>query len=125
MALKLELKAGERLRLGDCVVVNGGARATLLIEGDTPVLRETEIIEPAHADSAAKRLYLAVQSMHLSRRRGGFLTDYAFHAGEIAAASPALKPLIDTIDDLVAAGRYYKAMRAARHLIDAETRRAA
>lgn len=121
MALKLELKAGERLRLGDCVVVNGGARATLLIEGDTPVLRETEILDAAHADSAAKRLYVAVQSMHLSRRPCGLLADYALHASELAAASPALRPLVEAIDDLVAAGRYYKAMRAARQLIDVET----
>ena len=34
MGLKVELKAGERFILGDCLVTNGSQRTRLLIEGD-------------------------------------------------------------------------------------------
>ena len=36
MGLKVELKAGERFILGDCLVTNGNQRTRLLIEGNTP-----------------------------------------------------------------------------------------
>ena len=36
MGLKVELKAGERFILGDCLVTNGNQRTRLLIEGRGP-----------------------------------------------------------------------------------------
>ena len=40
MALKVELKPGERIILGDCVITNDGSRSNLLIEGQVAVLRD-------------------------------------------------------------------------------------
>ncbi|MCX5516030.1 flagellar biosynthesis repressor FlbT [Kaistia algarum] len=122
MALKLELKAGERLHLGDCVVVNEGGRARLLIEGDWPVLRGKDVLEPERADSEAKRLYLAVQSMYLTRRPGRFIADYARLSREIVSRVPERRAQVEVVDGLVASGRFYLAMRAAQRLIDEEGR---
>ncbi len=44
MALKVELKPGERIILGDCVVTNADQRTRLLIEGEAPILREKDIM---------------------------------------------------------------------------------
>ena len=42
MALKVELKPGERFILGDSVITNDDQRTRLFIEGDTPIeLRDT------------------------------------------------------------------------------------
>ena len=60
MALKVELKPGERIILGECVITNADQRARLLIEGQVPILREKDILTPelrGHAGQA-----------HLSRR---------------------------------------------------------
>ena len=46
MALKIELKPGERIILGDCVVTNADQRTRLVIEGDAPILREKDIMTP-------------------------------------------------------------------------------
>ena len=121
MALKLELKAGERLLVGDTVVVNEGGRARLSIEGDAPVLREKDLLAPEAAHSAGERLYLAVQSMYLSRRPERFLADYAGLSRAIVAARPDLRGRVEAIDALVAAGSLYKAMRAAQILIAGES----
>jgi flagellar protein FlbT len=40
MALKVEMKPGERMIIGDCVITNSDQRTRLLIDGDTPILRE-------------------------------------------------------------------------------------
>ena len=46
MALKVELKPGERIILGDCVITNHDQRTRLLIEGHVPILREKDILTP-------------------------------------------------------------------------------
>ena len=67
MALKVELKPGERIILGECVITNHDQRTRLLIEGQMPILREKDILTPELADTPAKRIYLAVQLMYTSR----------------------------------------------------------
>ena len=44
MALKVELKPGERILIGECVVTNDDQRTRLLIEGAAPILREKDIM---------------------------------------------------------------------------------
>ena len=46
MALKVELKPGEKIILGDCVVTNDDQRTRLMIEGQVPILREKDILTP-------------------------------------------------------------------------------
>jgi flagellar biosynthesis repressor protein FlbT len=124
MSLKLELKAGERFLVGDCLLVNVGGRARLSIEGDAPVLRERDMLRPDRANSAAKRLYVAVQSMYLTREPERFRAEYLRLSREIAAADPAAGALVATIEHLVAIGQLYKAMREAQHLVAMELQRA-
>ena len=60
MALKVELKPGERIIIGDCVVTNDDQRTRLLIEGQVPILREKDIMTPRARRHAGQA--------HLSRR---------------------------------------------------------
>src|SRR5207249_11443684 len=66
MALKVELKPGEHIILGDCVVTNADQRTRLVIERAAPILREKDILTRDRADTPAKRIYLAVQLMYTS-----------------------------------------------------------
>ena len=67
MALRIELKPGERILIGESVLINGDHRASFLVEGAAPILRERDILTPEQADTPAKRIYLAVQLMYTSR----------------------------------------------------------
>ena len=67
MGLKIELKPGERVILGDCVITNSDQRTRLLVEGTAPILREKDIMTATRADTPAKRIYLAVQLMYTSK----------------------------------------------------------
>ncbi|MCX5481490.1 flagellar biosynthesis repressor FlbT [Kaistia geumhonensis] len=122
MALKLELKAGERVMLGDVVIVNQGGRTRLTIEGDTPVLRERDLLPPGAGTSLARRLYLAMQSLHLARDGGAsFRLEIARLAGEIVSEAPEWRPLIDAIDHAIRNGHTYRALREAQRLVLAES----
>ena len=68
MSLKVELKPGERILIGECVITNAGQRARFVIDGKkVPILREKDILTAETADTPAKRIYLAVLLMYTSR----------------------------------------------------------
>ena len=119
--LKIELKPGERLILGGCVVTNDGRRTRLAIEGAMPVLREKDIMTARQANSPAKRLYLAVQRMYTSKRTPENYADYRALIRGIAASVPCAKALIDSINNRILTGELYEALKETRKLIAYET----
>lgn len=117
MGLKVELKSGERLILGDCVVTNGDQRTRLLVEGQAPILREKDIMTPAQADTPAKRIYLAVQLMYTSRDPRAYHQDYFALMRELVQAAPSAWPYVEAVSNHIMAGEMYKALKSAKNLI--------
>jgi flagellar protein FlbT len=117
MALKVELKPGERIILGECVVTNANQRTRLLIEGETPILREKDIMTPEQADSPAKRIYLAVQLMYTSKDPRAHHDVYFALVRDITGAAPSMWPFITSINNHILTGEMYKALKDAKKLI--------
>jgi flagellar protein FlbT len=117
MGLKVELKPGERLILGDCLVTNGDQRTRLLIEGHAAILREKDIMTPALADTPSKRVYLAVQLMYTSRDPKAHHDTYFTLIRELVQAVPSAWRYVETINNHILAGEMYKALKSAKALI--------
>lgn len=120
MALKVELKPGERIILGECVVTNHDQRTKLYIEGNVPILREKDILTKEAADTPAKRIYLAVQLMYLSKSTAQHQDLYFLLVKDILEAAPSMAPWIERINNKILTGSLYKAMKEARSLIEYE-----
>ncbi len=120
MALKVELKPGERLIIGDCVVTNHYQRTRLLIEGAAPILREKDIMTPETANSPARRIYLAVQMMYTSRDPQTHHEVYFALMRDIVQAAPSTWPYIEAINNHILTGELYKALKEAKKLITYE-----
>lgn len=120
MSLKVELKPNERLIIGNCVVTNSDQRTRLFIEGKAPVLREKDILTPATADTPAKRIYLAVQLMYLEDNIETLRGEYFALVNDIVRAAPSCIGLIDDINNDILTGALYKALKAAKKLIQYE-----
>jgi flagellar biosynthesis repressor protein FlbT len=117
MALKVELKPGERILIGECVVTNGDQRTRLLIEGAAPILREKDIMTAERADSPAKRIYLAVQLMYTSREAQPHHELYFSLVRDIVKAAPSTWGLIEAINNHILTGEMYKALKESKKLI--------
>jgi flagellar biosynthesis repressor protein FlbT len=117
MGLKVELKPGERLILGECLVTNGEQRTRLLIEGQAPILREKDIMLPSRADTPAKRIYLAVQLMYTSRDPRNHHDAYFTLMRELLQAAPSAWPHMAAISNHIMAGEMYKSLKSAKALI--------
>ena len=120
MALRIELKPGERILIGETVLVNGDQRATFLVEGQAPILREKDILTPEQADTPARRIYLAVQLMYTSRDARAHHDVYFALVRDIVQAAPSTFPYVETINNRILTGDLYKALKEARNLIEYE-----
>ncbi|MDQ0473058.1 flagellar biosynthesis repressor FlbT [Labrys wisconsinensis] len=120
MSLKVELKPGERIILGDCLITNEGGRTKLMIDGKAPLLREKDIMTPEAADTVAKRIYLAVQSMYLSQTPADHHATYFGLVRELIVAAPSTLRIIESINNKILTGSMYKALKDARDLIEYE-----
>jgi len=121
MSLKVELKPGERIIVGDCVITNADQRTRLLIDGQAPILREKDILTSKLADSPAKRIYLAVQLMYTSRDPVAHHQVYFKLVRDILGAAPSTWQFIAAINNHILTGQMYKALKEAKKLIAYET----
>jgi flagellar protein FlbT len=120
MSLKVELKPGEKLIIGNCVVTNSDQRTRLFIDGKAPILREKDILTPDTADSPAKRIYFAVQLMYIDEDVERLRKDYFKLINDLVTAAPSTTPLVDQINNEILTGDLYKALKAAKKLIQYE-----
>ncbi len=120
MSLKVELKAHERLIVGNSIITNSDQRTRLFIEGKAPVLREKDILTPATADTPAKRIYFAVQLMYLDDDVEKLRRDYFALVTDLVRAAPSTIKLVDEINNEILTGQLYKALRIAKRLIQYE-----
>lgn len=120
MSLKVELKPHERLIIGNCVVTNSDQRTRLFIDGSAPILREKDILTPETANSPAKRIYLAVQLMYLDNDISKLRGEYFALVSDIVTAAPSCIPIVDEINNDILTGSLYKALKAAKRLIQYE-----
>jgi flagellar protein FlbT len=117
MALKVELKPGEKMILGECVITNDDQRTRLYIQGNVPILREKDILTPETADTPAKKVYLAVQMMYLDRDPQIHHETYFNLTKELMAAAPSMLPLVEKVNNKILTGSLYKALKEAKALI--------
>ena len=120
MSLKVELKPGEKLLIGNCVVTNTEQRTRLFIDGKAPILREKDILTADSADTPAKRVYLAVQLMYIREDVAALRNDYFELINDIVRAAPSTTGIVDQINNEILTGSLYKALKAAKKLIQYE-----
>lgn len=120
MALRIELKPGERILIGESVLINSDQRATFLIEGNAPILRERDILTTEQADTPAKRIYLAVQLMYTSRDPRSHHDVYFALMRDIVQAAPSTWPYVESINNRILTGDLYKALKEAKNLVHYE-----
>jgi flagellar protein FlbT len=120
MALKVELKPGEKLLVGNCIITNSDQRTRLFIEGRAPILREKDILTASNANTPAKRIYLAVQLMYIDDDYEETRSSYSSLVNEFLEAVPSAVDLVDQINNEILTGQLYKALKASQRLIEYE-----
>lgn len=120
MPLRVELKPGERIIIGQSVITNSDTRTAFLIDGDAPILREKDILTSETANTPVKRVYLCVQMMYLENDLKGYQDLYFSFIKDLIEAVPSFKLPIEAVSNHILSGALYKALRELRPLIKRE-----
>lgn len=120
MALVIDLKPGEKILIGEAVVTNDSQRTRLHIAGDSPIMREKDVMQEDGADTPCKRVYFLVQCMYLANDPGQYHERYFNMVREVQAASPSSAFFFMQINEEIISGRYYRALKLAKQLIEHE-----
>ena len=123
MPLKLSLKPGEKFVLNGAVVQNGDRRGVLILQKKASVLREKDILQPEDVTTPATRVYFPVMMMYLDEAQAPKVYDeFARRLTEFMSATRNPQVLADCVaaSRHVMAREYYKALMAARKLVDYE-----
>ena len=120
MALKVELKPGERFILGDSVITNDDQRTRLFIEGDAPILREKDILRYEDADTPCKKIYIVLQMMYLAADPKQHHPLYFQLIEDVLRAAPSTEPYIDSVNSKILTGEMYKGLKQPKKLIEYE-----
>lgn len=118
--LRVELKPFERIIIGQSVITNSENRASFLIDGDTPILREKDILTAETANTPAKRIYLCVQQMYLENDIPKYQDLYLGFVKDMLDAVPSSREPIEAASNHILNGSLYKALREIRKLMKRE-----
>ena len=123
MPLKLSLKPGEKFVLNGAVVQNGDRRGVLILQNKASVLREKDIMQLSEVTTPARRVYFPVMMMYLDESSAGKVYDeFVLRLSEFMGAIRNPEVLADCVatSKHVLAREYYKALMAARKLVEYE-----
>lgn len=126
MPLKLSLKPGEKFVLNGAVVQNGDRRGVLVLQNKASVLREKDIMQPEDVTTPARRIYFPVMMMYLDETEAPkFFDEFALRLTQFMGAIQNPDVLAECVacSKHVLARQYYKALMAARKIVDYEEQR--
>lgn len=120
MALVIDLKPGEKILIGSAVITNDSQRTRIHISGDTPILREKDIMKEEDATTSCKRIYFLTQCMYITETPKEYFAEYFKLQREVQHAAPRLSFFFLSMNEKIMGGSYYKAMKEGKELIKLE-----
>jgi flagellar protein FlbT len=121
MPLTINLKPGEKLIVNGVVLQNAHHAAKLVVHNEAALLREKDIIAEEAANTPARRVYFSVQCLYLfPAKRAFYLPMIHRFLSEFGEAAPSTLPLLRQIEQEVASGHFYQALKFTKQLIAKE-----
>lgn len=122
MALIITLKAGEKFILNRAVL-SLSKPASIIIENKASFLREKHIMREEDATTPAKRIYFLCQLAYIWEERFNEFYDQIKSAClDFVKAAPSTNAIVATIGSALAQRDFFRLLKYARRLIEAERR---
>lgn len=123
VALKLNLKPGEKIVINGAVIVNGDRKASLGVKNFANILRETDVMQEEEANTPTKRAYFAAQLMLLDpEHRSDYEQPFRRYMKDLVGAftNADMLALLRQALDHFQSGDYYKILAILRKVIKYE-----
>src|SRR5271165_2903898 len=117
MPLRFDLGPFETLHIGKTVLLNSHERAYFAFEGDVPIMRGKDVLQPELARNSLEKLYCCIQKIYLEEA-------FAEHQGALSAlmasalsAEQSLLSDLKEVEALVWNREYFKALKRLKRLM--------
>jgi len=121
LPLIIDLKPGEKLIINGAVIENIGANTKLRVLNDCTLMRQKEILSDADAVTPASRVYYALQCAYIfPDHKDKYLEAFNECLLGYLDACPSARDIGVKIATALSDGQYYKALKAAKGLLDHE-----
>ena len=117
MPLRFDLGPFEKLHIGKTVLSNSHERACLALEGDVPVMRGKDVLQPETASNSLEKLYCCMQKIYLEQAFAEHQGSYLALLVQALKEEPSLQAELKQLDALFHAGKHYKALKGLKSLI--------
>ncbi|WP_024511979.1 flagellar biosynthesis repressor FlbT [Bradyrhizobium sp. ARR65] len=117
MPLRFDLGPFEKLYIGRSVLTNSHQRTCFVLEGDTPILRAKDFLQPSAATNSLEQLYCCIQQMYLEAAPASYQGSYLRLMVQATKDEPSLCSELNAVDGLVTGNKYYKALKDLKKLI--------
>ena len=121
MPLRFDLGPFEKLFIGKSVLTNHGDRTTFVLDGEIPILRAKDVLSPQLAATSLERLYCCVQQMYLEEDVEKYRGPYLALAVKALSENSNLHVDLQTADQMVKGGQFYRALKGLKKLIGANS----
>ena len=121
MPLIIDLKPNEKLIINGAVIENIGANTKLRVLNDCTLMRQKEILSDADAVTPASRVYYALQCAYIfPEHKDKYLEAFNECLLSYLDACPSARDVGVKIATALSGGQYYKALKAAKALLEHE-----
>lgn len=121
MPLIIDLKPGEKLIINGAVIENIGPNTKLRVLNDCTLMRQKEILSDADAVTPASRVYYSLQCAYIfPELKDKYLEAFNECLLGYLEACPSARDIGVKIATALSGGQYYKALKAAKALLDHE-----
>lgn len=111
--LKLAIKPGEKIYIGrSTLLIRADTTVTVYIDGDQPVLKDREAIDPKTAVTPVDQLHALLQEMYLHGQATQHMVRYRELTQKVAVQSTECANLVKTIERWLIEDNHYMAIRA-------------
>ena len=111
--LKLAIKPGEKIYIGrSTLLIRADTTVTVYIDGDQPVLKDREAIDPKTAVTPVDQLHVLLQDMYLHGQATQHMVRYRELTQIVQMQSAESANLVKTIERWLIMGNHYMAIRA-------------
>ena len=117
MPLRFDLGPFEELHIGKCMIKNSHERSMFAVLGTMPILRGKEYLQESAAQSPLEKLYYCVQQMYLEEAYDKYQGLYLQLAARSMKEDPGVFSELESADQLIKAGNFYRALKELRKLI--------
>src|SRR5215831_14907674 len=117
MPLRFDLGPFEKLHIGTSVLANSHERAYLAIEGNLPILRGKDVLQPESASNSLEKLYCCMQKIYLEQALAENQGSFFALMVQSLREEPSLYSRLKEVDALFLGGEQYKSLKALKTLI--------